>query len=333
MTAMTVTRRNIIDSAESGDRFVEGVVLLDQEMSGLTTAELNNILSPQVPGFRIFGINQEVSVWDLFVLWHFLAMRMSSAPPRPLRNLAHGGPVFLPWHRMFLIRLEEELQRVTADAQTALPYWDWAADGELPADEQPQAPLWDLLGETSGDVVTGPLAAMQVRLAGFQMQLWSIDPRPLTRAAGEDELAPSCPPPPRWRGRWGVATTMSRSGRRRGQLPQPGGGMARPRGRPRDTSGPAEPQPGPRLGRRRHGPRHLAQRSRVLSQPLQRGSALGILDGPAGAHLPADGRRPRRPPRPSAQRPDAGPARRPADPCPVLDPTAWYVYDELVDTS
>ena len=136
MTAMTVTRRNIIDSAESGDRFVEGVVLLDQEMSGLTTAELNNILSPQVPGFRILGINQEVSVWDLFVLWHFLAMRMSSAPPRPLRNLAHGGPVFLPWHRTFLIRLEEELQRVTADAQTALPYWDWAADGELPADEQ-----------------------------------------------------------------------------------------------------------------------------------------------------------------------------------------------------
>ena len=99
--------------------------------------------------------------------------------------------MFLPWHRTFLSRLEEELQRVTADAQTALPYWDWAADGELPADEQPQAPLWDLLGETSGDVVTGPLAAMQVRLAGFQMQMWSIDPRPLTRAAGEDELAPN----------------------------------------------------------------------------------------------------------------------------------------------
>jgi len=71
-------------------------------------------LTSQVPGFRIFGINEEVSTWDLFVLWHFL-----------------------PWHRMFLIRLEEQLQRVTNDAETALPYWDWAAGGELPGDEQP----------------------------------------------------------------------------------------------------------------------------------------------------------------------------------------------------
>ena len=55
---MTVTRRNIIDSAQTGDRFVQGAVQLNQEMSGLTTAELNNILTPQVPGFRIFGINQ-----------------------------------------------------------------------------------------------------------------------------------------------------------------------------------------------------------------------------------------------------------------------------------
>ena len=58
---MTVTRRTIIDSTEPGDRFVQGAVQLNQEMSGLTTAELNNILTPQVPGFRIFGINQEVS--------------------------------------------------------------------------------------------------------------------------------------------------------------------------------------------------------------------------------------------------------------------------------
>jgi tyrosinase len=193
MTAMTVTRRNIIDSIESGERFVQGAVQLNQEMSGLTTAELNDILNPQIPGFRIFGLNQEVSVWDLFVLWHLVAMQLSSSPPRPLRNLAHGGPVFLPWHRMFLIRLEEQLQRVTNDAEAALPYWDWAADGDRPAADQPQAPLWDLLGETSGEVASGPLAAMQVRLFGFQMQLWSIEPRPLVRNAAGDELAPTLP--------------------------------------------------------------------------------------------------------------------------------------------
>ena len=334
MTAMAVTRRNIIDSAESGDRFVQGAVQLNQEMSGLTTAELNNILSPQVPGFRIFGINQEVSVWDLFVLWHFLAMRMSSAPPRPLRNLAHGGPVFLPWHRMFLIRLEEELQRVTADAQTALPYWDWAADGELPADEQPQAPLWDLLGETSGDVVTGPLAAMQVRLAGFQMQLWSIDPRPLTRAAGEDELAPSLPTPAEvaWAlgssdydvALWDAGVDSFRN-RVEGWLdPEAGPGIP----------------PVPRNHNRVHvwvggdmGPgtspndpvfylNHCNEDRLWESWMAREGPTYRPMDGDPAA--------------PQGHRLNdqmLALLGDPLTPAQVLDPTAWYVYDELVDTS
>lgn len=71
-----------------------------------------------------------MSVWDLFVVWHYFAMQIVTSPPQPLRNLAHGGPIFLPWHRLFLIRLEEQLQGVT-DSDTALPYWDWAAHGEL----------------------------------------------------------------------------------------------------------------------------------------------------------------------------------------------------------
>ena len=189
---MTVTRPNILDAEDARERFVRGAVLLNQEMTGLTTAEVNDLLGRQIQGFRIFGLDQELSAWDLFVLWHFLAMRLSSDPPRPLRNLAHGGPVFLPWHRMFLLRLEEQLQRVT-DAQAAVPYWDWAADGELPAAAQPQAPLWDILGEASGEVLSGPLAAMRVRLQGFRMDLWSVAPRPLVRDAGADQLAPTLP--------------------------------------------------------------------------------------------------------------------------------------------
>jgi tyrosinase len=48
------------------------------------------------------------------------------------RNAAHRGPVFLPWHRFMLILLELQLQRVLSDPDFGLPYWDWAADGELP---------------------------------------------------------------------------------------------------------------------------------------------------------------------------------------------------------
>jgi len=38
--------------------------------------------------------------------------------------------------RLFLIRLEQQLQRVTGDPDAGLPYWDWAADGTLPPAEQ-----------------------------------------------------------------------------------------------------------------------------------------------------------------------------------------------------
>ena len=37
----------------------------------------------------------------------------------------HSGPTFLPWHRLFMVQMEEELGE-------ALPYWDWTEDAELP---------------------------------------------------------------------------------------------------------------------------------------------------------------------------------------------------------
>ena len=42
----------------------------------------------------------------------------------------HKVPTFLPWHRLYMAQMEEELGE-------ALPYWDWTRDAELPA-------LWSL---------------------------------------------------------------------------------------------------------------------------------------------------------------------------------------------
>ena len=192
---MSVTRRNILESDVARQRFLNGVVALNQEPAGITSGELGAQIGRFLSGGRIFGQDQPLTTWDLFVAWHFVAMSIRTNPQRPLRNLAHGGPVFLPWHRLFLMRLEEQLQRVTDDATVGLPYWDWAAHGELRPAEQRQTALWGerYLGNPRGDVTLGPLAAMRVRLDAFRMQLWSVPPRPLRRAAGQHPLGAVLP--------------------------------------------------------------------------------------------------------------------------------------------
>jgi tyrosinase len=191
---MAVTRRNVLESEDARDRFLEGVVALGQANTQITALDVYEQLRDVVPGFAMFGQNQELSVWDLFVVWHYAAMQITTPPLVPLRNLAHGGPIFLPWHRLFLLRLEQQLQRVT-DADTALPYWDWAAYGELPPSAQIGGDLWSdkWLGESRGVVTSGPLGNLRVRLEQRENGLWSIPPRRVERNAARDPGAPRLP--------------------------------------------------------------------------------------------------------------------------------------------
>lgn len=78
-----------------------------------------------------------------------------------VRNSAHRGPAFLPWHREFLRRFEADLQAEVPGV--VLPYWDWATDAALA--DPATAPVWanDMMGGDgdSGDndiVKTGPFA-------------------------------------------------------------------------------------------------------------------------------------------------------------------------------
>lgn len=190
---MAGVRENILINAGVRDAFLDGVVALDAEGSGVQASQLFAFLQNNGIPLNMAGTEQEVSTYDLFVFWHVVAMSI----PLPPGNAAHSGPIFLPWHRMYLVRFEQELQRVLGDPNFGLPYWDWAEDGELPRVDQWRATLWtpDYLGESRGRVRSGRLAAMRVRL--FQDPqtgtLWSVQPRELIRAAGLDQNAPDLP--------------------------------------------------------------------------------------------------------------------------------------------
>ncbi len=106
-------------------------------------------------------------VYDDFIRRHHHAMHVATLLPSEttgdeyLRNAAHRGPAFLPWHRYFCRELELALQSVKPTV--TLPYWDWSADAGNPLG----AALWNtspaqriyIGGDGTGPnetVVTGP---------------------------------------------------------------------------------------------------------------------------------------------------------------------------------
>ncbi|MFJ7332567.1 tyrosinase family protein [Streptomyces sp. NPDC101110] len=108
---------------------------------------------------------------------------------------AHMAPSFLPWHRRFLLDLENALRRV--DDSVTLPYWDWTRDRSR------TGVPWtdDLLGGTGRrsdrQVMTGPFAfrngAWRIRVsvtdAEFLMRDLSRVRQPLTLPTAKDVAA------------------------------------------------------------------------------------------------------------------------------------------------
>ena len=129
---MAAVRANIVENAAARQAYVDGVLALKAEGTGVMSDSIG-----------IGGPPRELSTYDLFVVWHHWAMSVFTPPDQGDRNAAHRGPVFLPWHRFMLIFLEAQLQRVLGDSDFGLPYWSWSDDGELPLAGQPEAPVWD----------------------------------------------------------------------------------------------------------------------------------------------------------------------------------------------
>lgn len=143
-------RENILTSTTARDKYIQGVKSLKNEFAGPTTSDLG-----------IDGPSRPVSTYDLFVIWHHVAMTTFTPPTQGDRNAAHRGPVFLPWHRFMLLQLEMNLQRVLGNDLTfGLPYWDWAQDGQLSSARQRRAAIWasNCMGGSGVPVTTGPFA-------------------------------------------------------------------------------------------------------------------------------------------------------------------------------
>ena len=173
----TIIRRNILADAARRASYMSGVLRLKNEHPGPTTASLG-----------IPGPSRKVSTWDLFVVWHHVAMMTMTPPSQNSRNAAHRGPVFLPWHRFMLRQLELNFQRVLQQPAFGLPYWDWAHDGDLPSAQQQQAAIWgaDCMGGSGSPISTGPFvpASFRVRIvANTSGQLIQVN-RGLRRALG-----------------------------------------------------------------------------------------------------------------------------------------------------
>ncbi len=179
------TRRSINDPAARA-QFTRACSILDDMMSGITVGQAATAFRNSVPGLRFVGVDQELSYYDLFALWHVVAMSRPTGAPR--QNEAHGGPIFLPWHRHFMILLEQWMQFVLDDQDFGIPYWDWAADGDLPPSMQWRTGMWDGLGPSRGAVTTGDLSTMRVRIWQNPQtgQVHSLrNPRPIEREAGQ----------------------------------------------------------------------------------------------------------------------------------------------------
>lgn len=179
---MANVRPNILQNATARQKYTQGVKLLKNDFPGTTTASLG-----------IPGPSQRISTYDIFVIWHHVAMSTFTPPSQQDRNAAHRGPVFAPWHRFMLRQLELNLQRVLNDNNFGLPYWDWAADGQLSAARQRRSAVWaaNCMGGSGSPVTTGPFAfaagnpnSFRIRIeAGVNGQLRQVN-RGLRRAFG-----------------------------------------------------------------------------------------------------------------------------------------------------
>lgn len=121
-----------------------------------------------------------LNYYDQFVEWHRELYRCT---PGQTEMMAHGGPMFLPWHRDFVLAFENALRQVSGKPIT-VPYWDWTSQRSTVA----ALNLVGGDGNPSQDyvVTSGPFrkGRFRIRINPEQAELRSASTQWITRHVG-----------------------------------------------------------------------------------------------------------------------------------------------------
>jgi hypothetical protein len=83
-------------------------IIIRRNVKSLSSTERKRFIKA-IKGLKAKRNRNSISRYDQYVQWHAQAMgRMVDG----VRNLAHSGPIFLPWHREFLRRFELDLRDI-----------------------------------------------------------------------------------------------------------------------------------------------------------------------------------------------------------------------------
>jgi tyrosinase len=64
--------------------------------------------------------------WANISMVHSMGSRQRSWSTGLNAGNSHGSPVFLPWHRKYIVEVENRLQMAVDDCSVSMPYWNWA---------------------------------------------------------------------------------------------------------------------------------------------------------------------------------------------------------------
>jgi tyrosinase len=141
------TRKNVKGlSPEDKERFVNAILKLKKTPS---------VFHPNDPTYGRY---------DDYVETHMNAMMaMSETDPADdaewYPGWAHNGPAFLPWHRMYLLQFEKDLQTASQDDSITIPYWDWTDNDSSPFTQDLMGSDGEATNDNSpGKVLDGPFA-------------------------------------------------------------------------------------------------------------------------------------------------------------------------------